>query len=424
LSDISTVSSAEYIRKNPVDAILGNNENSFINRWNGEIVRDNFTIKMLNHRGSDNGVLVEYKKNLTGFEADELMDGVITKIMPIGKDGLKLPEKYIDSPLISKYPTIKVQSIDFTNCDTIESLRAAAITYFTTTKCDIPRTNYKVNMMELSSTEEYKKYAILERVELGDTVRIRNLNLDVDITARAIVVVKIAVLIEGLLTWITNEIELGDFKDNLGVSTMNALYQLSKVIETNKSDLQKAIENATQLITGTLGGNLVIHQNANGKPYELLIMDTDDIMTAKEVWRWDLGGLGHSSNGYNGPYDTAITQDGAIVADFITTGILNGDLIKAGSITSKNGKLSINLDDDTMTISGTSKWTTPTGYIAIDGDDLVQVYNNNIKNPFFRLLYIGTYSIQGTSTGGVEHRILDIPSQFLGKKWKIFGLPS
>jgi hypothetical protein len=77
-----------------------------------------------------------------------------------------------------------------------------------------------------------------------------------------------------------------------------------------------------------------------------------------------------------------------------------------------------------MTISGTSKWTTPTGYIAIDGDDLVQVYNNNIKNPFFRLLYIGTYSIQGTSTGGVEHRILDIPSQFLGKKWKIFGLPS
>lgn len=88
--------------------------------------------------------------------------------------------------------------------------------------------------------------------------------------------------------------------------------------------LKQAQTNATELIMMCTSGNVVFHLNEKMKPYEILIMDTDDITTAKNVWRWNVNGLGFSSEGYNGPYKTAITMDGSIVADFITAGVLRG----------------------------------------------------------------------------------------------------
>lgn len=84
---------------------------------------------------------------------------------------------------------------------------------------------------------------------------------------------------------------------------------------------------ATQQIIGGSGGYVVMHTNSDNRIYEILIMDTADISTATKVWRWNSGGLGYSSTGYNGTYTTAITQDGAIVADFITSGTLDAELI-------------------------------------------------------------------------------------------------
>lgn len=97
--------------------------------------------------------------------------------------------------------------------------------------------------------------------------------------------------------------------------------------------MNNAISNATDWITGTNGGYVILRQNASGQPYELLIMDTPDIATATKVWRWNQGGLGYSSNGYNGPYEAAITQDGSIVANFITTGTMQANVIKGGTLT-------------------------------------------------------------------------------------------
>ena len=127
------------------------------------------------------------------------------------------------------------------------------------------------------------------------------------------------------------ELKLGDSKTNLA----STIVSQDKVIsETpSKSFLEKAIDNATQLITGGLGGYVIIQSSSGGKqPDEILIMNTDDIKTATNVWRWNKNGLGYSSNGYNGPYATAITADGKIVADFILAGEFDGALIKAGSI--------------------------------------------------------------------------------------------
>lgn len=101
-----------------------------------------------------------------------------------------------------------------------------------------------------------------------------------------------------------------------------------KKAKTPQEILESAKDNATALIRSALGGYVVITEDAS----ELLIMDTDDIETARRVWRWNLNGLGYSSTGYNGRYGLAMTMDGAIVADFITTGTLNADLIKAGTM--------------------------------------------------------------------------------------------
>lgn len=98
------------------------------------------------------------------------------------------------------------------------------------------------------------------------------------------------------------------------------------------SVMHNAIASATDWITGVNGGYVVMHKDENDVPYEILIMNTPDIATATNVWRWNQNGFGHSSNGYNGPYDLAMTIDGAIVANFITAGTMLADRIKGGTL--------------------------------------------------------------------------------------------
>ena len=128
-----------------------------------------------------------------------------------------------------------------------------------------------------------------------------------------------------------DSISIGDAKSSLS----GTIVAQQKTLESKPSVsfLQEAVNNATRWITGTNGGYVVLHKNGNDQPYEMLIMNTDDINTATEVWRWNKGGLGYSSKGYNGPYATAITQDGRIVADFITTGKMLANIIKGGILT-------------------------------------------------------------------------------------------
>lgn len=137
-----------------------------------------------------------------------------------------------------------------------------------------------------------------------------------------------------------------------------------------------AVANATNWITGTDGGYVVFQRNADGQPYEILIMDQPTIDTATKVWRWNNGGLGYSSNGYNGPYTTAITQDGAIVADFITSGILNAAVITAGILQSANGETSINLDTGEAQINGTLQAGGSSFYCKVEANGNINFYVN------------------------------------------------
>ena len=110
MSDVETVNTQYFIRKNPVEAILG--EDSLVSRWGGEIERDNFTIRFLARRGSNKGAQIAYGKNMLGLEIKRDMDTVATRIMPVGRDGLLLPEKYVDSPLINNYVFPRVITVN------------------------------------------------------------------------------------------------------------------------------------------------------------------------------------------------------------------------------------------------------------------------------------------------------------------------
>lgn len=319
VGDVGGNDTRYFVRKNVVEAIMGSD--GIINNWGGELVRDNFTIKLLVARGLDRGVLVAYGKNIQGIEETLDIDGICTRLMPIGKDGLLLSEKYIESPYINNFPHPKIKVVELNDCETEETLRAAAISYMANNKIDIPQFNYKIDFIELSKTEEYKNYAVLERVYLGDTVTIKHSKLNINLKAKVIKITK------NVLTNRIEKIELGSFKPNIATSINNSIQEVKKDIVQVTSSYQKAIDDATTQINSALGGYVI---KKNG---ELLIMDTEDPLTAVKVWRWNQNGLGYSGTGYNGPFGTAITADGHIVADFIDTGLLNASIIKAGILT-------------------------------------------------------------------------------------------
>lgn len=327
--DVAGSNTRYFVRQNVVEAIMGSE--GIINTWGGEIERDNFIIRYKQARGLDRGVHVRYGKNIIGIEETINLDSVCTRMMPIGRDGLMLPEKYIDSPYINNYPHPKIRKYEFdigideekgiTEAMAIEQLRAAAIAFRDVNKIDIPPVNYKIDFIELSKTEEYKNYAVLETVYMGDTVTIKHSKLNIDLKAKVIRIKK------NVLTDRIEVVELGNFKNNLASALSNisnGLNNLKALQAQDKSSLQQAIDNATTLLTTALGGYVLKREN------EILIMDTKDPMTATKVWRWNLNGLGYSDTGINGPYETAITMDGSIVGSFLTVHSVTADHLESG----------------------------------------------------------------------------------------------
>ncbi|QDZ76678.1 phage tail spike protein [Bacillus cereus] len=345
-SDIPKVVSSRLVRQNPVEALLETgHDHSFVNRWGGELKRDNFDVKMLQNRGKNRGVVIQHRKDLLGYEGSVDWKSPVTRIMPKGFDGLLLPEKYVDSPLLGKYPHPKIRVIEFAHIkaaigdrakdadalpleEAYRLLRKAAKDMFDIQKVDQPKANYKVEFQELSQTEEYKEYAILERVYMGDTVTVRHVEDGLDVQAKVIGYKYDPIKKE------YTEVTIGNYKESFANITGKIDQMQDDLKDMPSSLLDAAKENATNLINSGFGGNVRFY------PDRILLMDTKDEMTAKKVWQWNLNGLGYSSTGVNGPYGTAITSDGRIVADFITTGILNGNLVQGGEITGSTLKTS------------------------------------------------------------------------------------
>lgn len=349
ISDISTLNSSTILTPCSVRAILGGQAGSVLDVWGGEFEFDNFVVKLHKHRGSDRGVSIEYGKNLKDLKQEANIADCYTHLMPYARysqDGegdekievyVYLSEKVLPLNNAENIGHSKAYIMDFTDrfgegeAVTEEALRAKATAYAAAAELGVPKVNITVSFIQLWQTEEYKNIAPLERVMMCDTVAVRFSKLGV--TARA----KVIKTTYNTLEEKYDSVELGDAKSSFA-DTVNKQQAAIEEIKTSvqkgqaaaTEQLKKAIANATSLITGHSGGYVVL--NPAEKPQEILILDAPTLEEAVNVWRWNSGGLGYSSTGYNGEYALAMTMDGAIVADFINAGILNGALLQAGSV--------------------------------------------------------------------------------------------
>lgn len=352
--DCTNVSSARYVRKNVSDAIYSA-DNSLLTRFGGEFEFNLNNVYLKNKRGSDKGFSIRYRKNLKGLEFNLDFSTVATKICPQGSNELLLDDLYVSSPKINNYYQPFFKKVEFNDIGVDEEttaeqaktlLKNAALELFDA-GIDVPEISIKVDFVELSKCIEYKEYQNLETCSLGDTIKVIIPEFSINTSVRVVKTIYNDNL--GRLTYL----ELGTVAKNIVSSNDSSIKDIKNTIENPKSILDSAKKNATELINHPFKGNLYI----DDKTGVLYLMDTNDISTAKNVWKWSMGGLGFSSNGINGTFNTAITQDGGIVADFITTGKINTDLIEGYSnleLAVQNSLLSITPQ---YCIEGTDEWS-------------------------------------------------------------------
>lgn len=349
LSDISTLNSTSILTPCGLRSILGGQRGSVLDVWGGEYEFDNFAVKLHAHRGQNNGVTIEYGKNLKDLKQESNITDCYTHLCPYAvykmqdengnsqENYLYLAEKVIALPAAAAIGHSKAYIMDFSDRFgegeefTEEALRAKATAYAAASNLGVPKVNITVSFIQLWQTEEYKNIAPLERVKMCDTVTVRFSKLGVTAAAK---VIKTSY---NSLEEKYESVTLGDAKSSFADTVNKQAEEISNIASSvikgqakATEELKKAILEATNLITGHSGGYVVL--NPAEKPQEILILDVPTIDEAVNVWRWNGGGLGHSSTGYNGEFSTAITADGSIVADFITAGILNGALLQADSV--------------------------------------------------------------------------------------------
>ena len=218
-SDITTKNTRLYIsEQNPVFCLLGNTDEegqaTFLQAFGGEIKRDRFNVSMLAARGRDRGVIIAYKKNLTGLKVAEDHSEVATRVYPRDRDGNRMSGLFVDSPRIHDYAHPKIRFLDVDNIEddseegtrppTDEEMKKAAKDFFSGGG-DLPKINIKVDFIELSKTEEYKDFKSLQCVYMGDIVTVINKKMNFVKKAKVI-----SYTYDSLLKKYV-KIELGDF---------------------------------------------------------------------------------------------------------------------------------------------------------------------------------------------------------------------
>lgn len=295
---------------------------------------DNFTCSLLAHRGADRGVQLRYGKNLTQLSQEINMENLCTGIIPfcIAEDGTKTVGTKVSTGLTLDFPRDK--AVDFTDDVDFASATPVATQLATLASNYISNNNF-TDVFNSITLDFVQLSNLQERVDLCDTVHIFFEALGITASLKCV-----ACTWDGLNERYTS-CTFGDMKTSIADTIVSQQKEVAE--KPSVSEMGKAIDTATKLITGNLGGYVVMHDSdLDGYPDEILIMDTPDINTATHVIRMNQAGIGLSTTGYVGPYTTALTASG-IVADAITTGVLNANLIKAGVISDINNKSSIDL---------------------------------------------------------------------------------
>ena len=340
-SNIDKINTAYYIRKNFIEALNADDENSFINRWGGEIIYNNYNIIVNDKIGTDSGLRVEFGFNLLGVSEKINDDNLITRIIPVAYNGYTLPnEETVDSDNIDKYPKIYIKQIEYNNiklkedaqtddesngtiiCNSLEELyaelRKQAKLEYTENFVDIPQISYEADMIDLSKTDLYKDYKDLLKVNLGDTVNIKNRRLQIETKSR---------VISYEYNCITNSIDalvLGEFTTNYFDNVSSIDNSISKVIDqSNNTLMANKITGVINLLNASLRAQKDIAQkqdirailfedlDPDSPTFGALCIGTQGIQISKQRnetdddWVWG----------------TAINFE-SIIADYVITGIL------------------------------------------------------------------------------------------------------
>lgn len=348
-STISTLNTYKQDEPAALRSRLGGVEGSILDVWGGEYEWDyDYTnqrpkIKLWGNRGQETDVVIKYGKNLTDLQQDESIENMITGVVLFFKDEEECvysDVKYVPNAggQYTTYQRIGIvdMSGNYETRPTKAQLNTAAESYLVTHAIGVPTVSLNVSFVNLADTEEYKNVAVLERVQLCDTVTVEFEKLGVNATAKVIRTVW------DFLNDRYNSVELGNSRTNISsaiIEQENSIKELESEANNSASlvDVQQAIDRATALITGATGGYVVIEQDAvTGYPKEIFIMDTPSTQTAQHVWRWNMSGLGYSSTGINGPYTSAFAVDGQgtgyLNTQFIVANSLSGEKITGNSI--------------------------------------------------------------------------------------------
>jgi phage minor structural protein len=374
-TDKETVATMSVLAPTSTRSLLGGQQGSVLDVYGGEYQFDRYTVRLYNQRGMNRGVSIRYGKNLTSLEQDENISSVYTGVYPYWMDTdnnlVTLPEKILNAP--GTYNFTRIMALDlsqeFESAPTEEQLRNRANTYMTANNIGVPKVSLDVSFIQLEQTEEYKNIALLERVELCDTVNVEFPELGVSATAKCVKTVY------DVLQERYTSVELGEARTNIADTIADQQQKIEKAPTT--SAMQKAINNATNWLTSA-DGYVIAVKDDNGTWKEILFLDTPSAETAKNVLRINTNGIGFSTNGVNGPYRNAWTIDGSLVADFITTGVLTANLIKAGVLQSLNGATSINMETGEASLTG-SITTASDGFQVTLGNGAISFYFNGVK---------------------------------------------
>lgn len=352
LSDVPTVNSFRCVRKSLYEAIQ-----TVVERWGGHLVRNNFDIEIRSEIGQDNGVTVQYRKNLKEITCEENWDNVVTKLLPVGKDGILLnaidstADLYVYSSTQYNLPYTK--SVSFTQDNVLEE-------DYQDSEGNLDETAYKQALVDdlMVQAQEYVDVnsvpqvnytlkANLEKItDIGDTVEVIDYRLGIDLMTNVISYEYDLIL--GKYT----ELEFGNFKKALSGLITDITGSVEDTVNESVSNVQvtlgQDLQNATNEIWSALGDSYVIYDGD-----KILVVDSLPKETATNVLMINNGGIGFSQTGINGTFTSVWTLDGtlnmqAINVINLTANLIKGGTLKLGSNLNESGVLELYNDTNTL----------------------------------------------------------------------------
>lgn len=290
-SNVSATNTAYFINKNMLEAL-----DTIQERWGGVYDVDKFHINLKNKVGIDRGDTIMYGKNLEGLKVFEDWSNVVTKLLPIGFDGLTLPEKFLHSEIDYGKPYTKVvrfetelEDEERTEEALIQELRANALEYLK--ENEVPKLSYEVESN------------INQRLGIGDTIHVKHPVVDI--------LTEVIAYEYNVLTKRVTKITFGNYKRSVKKKVDSIKNSIKEVAEKT-NDFETIINDQTNIINDmNKKGHVYIDEN------QIMVLDKIPKETAMHVWRWNMGGLGYSENGIEGPFKQAWTIDGKFNTEFI-----------------------------------------------------------------------------------------------------------